>query len=107
MLGRKNNLHQQIKTKIVDKIFIYSKCANSTQRTPINREKLQKEINTSTLINLENAHFNKCLVTGLDISMQKKGSKFLCFAGLKYYKENEPETFDFLVGNICPKIKGI
>jgi hypothetical protein len=45
MLGRKNNLHQQIKTKIVDKIFIYSKCANSTQRTPINREKLQKEIN--------------------------------------------------------------
>jgi hypothetical protein len=105
MLGRKNNLHQQIKTKIVDKIFIYSKCANSTQRTPINREKLQKEINTSTLINLENAHFNKCLVTGLDISMQKKGSKFLCFAGLKYYKENEPETFDFLSGKYLPENK--
>ncbi|MGV4414372.1 hypothetical protein [Chryseobacterium sp. T1] len=96
MLGRKNNLHQQIKTKIVDKIFIYSKCANSTQRTPINREKLQNEINTSTLINLEYAHFTQCLVTGLDISMQKKGSKFLCVKGLKYYKENQPETYQKL-----------
>ena len=96
MLGRKNNLHQQIKTKIVDKIFIYSKCANSTQRTPINREKLQKEINTSTLINLENAHFNKCLVTGLDISMQKKGSKFLCVSGLQFYYKNHPNIYNEL-----------
>ncbi len=37
-----------------------------------------------------------CLVTGIDISMQKKGSKFLCFAGLKYYKENDPETYEKL-----------
>ncbi|QIG89404.1 hypothetical protein G6R40_06795 [Chryseobacterium sp. POL2] len=96
ILGRKNNLHQQIKTKIVDKIFIYSKCANSTQRTPINREKLQNGKTTSTLINLEYAHFTKCLVTGLNISMQKKGSKFLCFSGLKYYKENAPEIYKSL-----------
>ena len=58
MLGRKNNLHQQIKTKIVDKIFIYSKCANSTQRTPINREKLQKEINQD-IIPFYNPHLEK------------------------------------------------
>lgn len=96
MLGRKNNLHQQIKTKIVDKIFIYSKCANSTQRTPINTEKLQNEINTSTLINLEYAHFTKCLVTGLNISMQKKGSKFLSFSGLKFYYETNPKIYDEL-----------
>lgn len=37
-----------------------------------------------------------CLVTNLDISMQKKGSKFLCVKGLKYYKENQPETYQKL-----------
>lgn len=31
-----------------------------------------------------------CLVTGLDISMQKDDSIFLCTAGLKYYKINHP-----------------
>ena len=34
-----------------------------------------------------------CNVTGLDISMQKKGSKFLCFSGLRYYQNNKPEIY--------------
>lgn len=93
LLSGENNIHQQIKTKIIDKIFSFLNCANSTQKTPTNREKIENEINPLNRINLENAHFNKCLVTELDISMQKKGSKFLCIAGLKHYKENEPETY--------------
>ena len=28
--------------------------------------------------------------------MQKKTSKYLCSAGLKYYKENDPETYQKL-----------
>lgn len=31
----------------------------------------------------------KCIVTGLDISMQKDDSKFLCTAGILWYKEND------------------
>ncbi len=93
ILQGKNNLHTQIKLQIIDKLFTFSKCANSTQRTPINRGKVQNSKNTLTLINVENAHFNKCLVTGLDISMQKTSSKFLCHSGLKYYKENKPTIY--------------
>lgn len=95
-LQGKNNLHQQIKSKIIDKIFSFLECANSTQRTPINKEKVKNKISLPNRINLESAHFNKCLVTGLDISMQKKTSKYLHFGGLKYYYENEPETYNLL-----------
>ncbi|MDV3472079.1 hypothetical protein CMU02_11875 [Elizabethkingia anophelis] len=93
MLRRNNNLHNLIKLQIIDKLFSFSKCANSTQPTPINTRKVVFRNNSSQLINLESAHLHQCLVTGLDISMQKKGSKYLCFAGLKFYKENEPETY--------------
>ena len=34
-----------------------------------------------------------CKVTGIDISMQKDGSEFLCTTGLKYLFENNPSTF--------------
>ncbi len=93
ILDTKNNLHHLIKLQIIDKLFSFQKCANSTQKTPINKGNSYFDKNTSKLINLESAHFSKCLVTKLDISMQKKGSKFLCISGLKYYKENEPEIY--------------
>lgn len=35
-----------------------------------------------------------CLVTGLDISMQKGNSFLLSHTGLKYYLENEPKVFE-------------
>lgn len=90
---RKGNLHTQIKGQIIDKLLQFQKCANSTQRTPINREKDTFEKTPSKLINLEYAHLHLCLVTGLDISMQKKGSKFLSLTGLKYYRENKIEIY--------------
>jgi Skp family chaperone for outer membrane proteins len=34
-----------------------------------------------------------CKVTGLDISMQKEDSEFLCTTGIKYYKRNDPEIW--------------
>lgn len=96
LLSGENNIHQQIKTKIIDKIFSFLNCANSTQKTPINRENVRNETNHPNRINLENAHFNKCLVTGLDISMQKKGSKFLCVSGLQFYYKNHPNIYNEL-----------
>lgn len=100
ILKTKNNLHHLIKLKIIDKLINLQSGANSTQKTPINRGKVQILKTTSQLINLESAppHQNNsvCLVTKLDISMQRKGSKYLCLVGLKYYKENEPETYKIL-----------
>lgn len=97
ILGRKNNLHHLIKLQLIDKLFLFQNVTFSTQRTPINRAKLQNGENTFRLLNLENVTNTQnnrvCPVTKLDISMQKKGSKFLCYSGLKYYKENEPETY--------------
>ena len=99
-LKTKNNLHHLIKLKIIDKLINLQSGANSTQKTPINWGKVQILKTTSQLINLESAppHQNNsvCLVTKLDISMQRKGSKFLCVKGLKYYKENQPETYQKL-----------
>ncbi|WP_209390558.1 hypothetical protein [Chryseobacterium sp. RR2-3-20] len=100
LLDRKDNLHYLIKLQIIDKLFNSQNVPNSTQKTTINRENLQNDKTTSQLINLEygtNGQNNRvCLVTNLDISMQKKGSKFLCMTGLKYYKENQPETYQKL-----------
>lgn len=97
ILGKKNNLHHLIKLQIIDKLHYLQSGANSTQKTPINRGKVIFEQTPSILINLESAPLTKnikvCLVTGLDISMQKKGSKYLCFAGLKYYRENKIEIY--------------
>ena len=99
-MKRNNNLHNLIKLQIIDKLFSFSKCANSTQRNPINTRKDVFKKTSSQLINLESAppHQNNsvCLETKLDISMQRKGSKYLCLVGLKYYKENEPEIYKIL-----------
>jgi hypothetical protein len=35
-------------------------------------------------------------VTGIDISMQRKGSKMLSVSGLRYYKDSDPELFQKL-----------
>ena len=100
ILKTKNNLHHLIKLQIIDKLINLQSGANSTQKTQINRGKVQILKTTSQLINLESAppHQNNrvCLVTKLDISMQRKGSKYLCLVGLKYYKENESETYKIL-----------
>lgn len=38
----------------------------------------------------------RCLVTELDISMQKEDSKFICSAGIKFYKKTNPEVWQTL-----------
>ena len=38
----------------------------------------------------------KCNVTGLDITMQKEESQFLCFGGLRYYFENDSQIYQEL-----------
>lgn len=38
----------------------------------------------------------KCVITGLNISMQKDDSQYLCFGGLRYYFENNHKIFEEL-----------
>lgn len=57
----------------------------------------------NTSLNDDSARY--CLVTGLDISMQKDTSKYLCTEGVKYYKENEPEVWEQLQNRLSPKWK--
>ena len=45
----------------------------------------------------------RCPVTGLDISMQPKNSKFLSFSGVKWYYENKQEIYKNILE---PKLTG-
>lgn len=100
ILTGKNNLHTQIKGQIIDKLLQFENVAYFPQKTAINSGKDRnaklrtKEINGQFATPQHN--ISTCLITGLDISMQKKGSEFMCSAGLKYYSETEPETYQRL-----------
>lgn len=101
ILSARFNYHTQIKGQIIDKLTFLQSGAYFPQRTPINTGKQQNRENTPKEINGQSAplkeYLSYCEVTKLDISMQKKGSKFLCFSGLKFYKENDPATYQKLV----------
>jgi len=47
----------------------------------------------------------QCLVTGLDISMQKITSKFMSISGIKFYKKNYPEIYKELKKRLSDKWK--
>lgn len=110
LLGR-NGLQNLIYTAIDEKLKLLNECANSTISEPenhikpetANRVKLQKSgVHIPTIVKMENNQQPEptisriCLVTGLDISMQKKDSVYLCIAGLKYYRENEPAKYNLV-----------
>ena len=100
ILQGKNNLHTQIKGQIIDKFLFWSSGADLPQKTPINKGKPQNEKDHPKEINGKSAppqqNIRLCLVTGLDISMQKKTSKYLCSTGLKWYYKNDFETYQKL-----------
>jgi hypothetical protein len=50
-----------------------------------------------------NLKIRKCLVTELDVSMQRDGSLFLSHTGLKYYYNTNKELFDSIKNKYLPK----
>lgn len=52
---------------------------------------------------VKKSKIKKCPVTGLDISMQPKNSKFLSYSGVKWYHENQHEIYKNLLE---PKLTG-
>ena len=86
-----------IKLQIIDKMFSFQNVTNSTQRSLLNSRKVSPEEVQAQLINLENVtndQNNKvCVVTGLDISMQRKGSRFLREKTLKKIQNDNPSLY--------------
>lgn len=110
ILHGKNNLHTQIKGLIIDKLNLFQNDTFSPSETPINIEKRYIEETPPILIKGENVSHDQnnrvCLVTKLDISMQRKGSEYLCSAGLKYYKENDPNIYQEIeLKYLTPKMR--
>ncbi len=97
ILNNKNNLHHQIKVQIIDKLLCLSSGAYFPQKTTINPTKLCFTETTKKEINGQSAppHQNNrvCMVTNIDISMQRKDSDYLCLTGLRHLKLNDPETY--------------
>lgn len=89
-------LKSKTKGQIIDTFLSFQKSAISPQKTTINKGKLKIENNSLNKINGENALSKVCKVTHLNISMQKKTSKYLCFSGLRFYYQNEPKIFQKL-----------
>lgn len=95
------------KGQLIDTFLSFGKSAESPQKTPINKGKLLNEKNNPNTINGETAPSHLCKITKLDISMQKKGSKFLFVVGLNYYQRNAPQIYaDILHRFWTPICKG-
>lgn len=58
------------------------------------------ELKLLSIKNNNQTNTKKCPVTGLDISMQSKNSKFLSYIGVKWYYENDKKTFDKVLANM-------
>jgi len=54
-------------------------------------------------VNLSLPKNRVCRVTGLDISMQKESSKFLCVTGIKYYQLHNAKIFQELENRLSKK----
>ena len=102
-----NATKSKIKGQLIDKFLSFSKSAISPHRIPINKRKLQNEITNLFTVKCETAPSRLCKITKLDISMQKKDSKFINEVGFNFYKQNEPQTYaDILHRFWTPICKG-
>lgn len=95
-ISLKNNLHHEIKCKIIDKLIFFSQCAFLPHETSINTEKIISAESNELQINGNNAHeceepTKLCQVTALNISMQETQSRYLSNTELELYYNKEPE----------------
>jgi len=117
------NLHSELRQKIDEKLTnlqrinnenrdkltdFLSKIKNEnrdklTDFVPNDKKQEKRQINP-LYIELNCTENKKvCKVTGLNISMQKETSKFLCTSGLKFYKEHNPEKYSELEKRLSDK----
>lgn len=87
------NIYNSIRKLIIDKVHQLKKyCAISPTIEGIQIVQFHKYIRGEYAQLLTNER--KCIVTGLNIDMQKDESHLLSHTGLKYYYDNDLETFE-------------
>jgi len=113
-----SNLHQQVRAEIITKFGIINRLSESSKFGIINSSSIELNIpnntdekpptknegitrlNTYQKLRIENKvkpienRLRCCLVTGLNISMQKEGSILLSHTGLRYYLKTDKKVFD-------------
>ncbi len=72
----------------------------------INSECAISEKGTNLTYIIGQAIPDKCIITGLDISKQKQGSKFLSTKSIEILKKSSPEVFETLLQRFRPKNLG-
>jgi hypothetical protein len=105
------NLHQQIRTDILQKCVTINRVIQNPNCGIINRSSirinttqkpLKKAIKNKQNIEIKNSRF--CKITGLDISMQKEDSFLLSHTGLRYYFETDKKVFEQIKNQYLPKL---
>jgi len=74
------HLKKELRKLIFDKLHNLKKCA----------------VLSIYIDEIRTPFYKQCLVTGLNISMQKENSKLLSHTGLKYYYETEPNKYKII-----------
>lgn len=99
-------LIQPVKIEFLNKVtWGNDHCINEESNNSLNDKTWG---NDSLLYRVKNSHKGnrperKCVVTDLDISMQKEESEFLCTTGIKYYKRYNPDIWLQLSQRLSPK----
>ncbi|MDO9260838.1 MAG: hypothetical protein Q7U08_02715 [Flavobacteriaceae bacterium] len=86
------NLHQQLRENIIQKCVIINRLSESSMCVIINSSSIGLSLTQNTLSKPP----KKCIVTGLDISMQKEESFLLSHSGLKHYLKKDYQLFEEL-----------
>ncbi|HEX8270291.1 MAG TPA: hypothetical protein VF581_10410 [Flavobacterium sp.] len=96
-------LHKQIGESIIEKCVTINRHSNIGKCVIINTSSIeliptQNTIKTRGKIQamISDEKATRCIITGLDISMQREDSILLSHCGLKYYLHHEPRTFEQL-----------
>jgi len=78
-----------------DKITSLENEIESDKITTLRNKQYRPENDQTGQINttIKGEFVHRCKVTGIDISMQRQGSQFLCDSGIRFLFENDPETF--------------
>ena len=97
-LSQTEKLKNELRRKIIEKCNLLTTCQphqNKQKVQPFNHFQREGKNDKMQPFNPKvNGYFvSLCPITGLTLSHQKRGSKYLTTSGVKWHKKNEPETY--------------
>lgn len=107
IINYSDNLHLQIRNKIIEKCVIINRLTKDAKCVIINTSNIELNITQSTTksrnkIYHKNDEVKKsiCSVTGLNLCNEKKGTKYALTTTLKKLKETDSQTFELVRLNL-------